>query len=476
MTQGYYEILGVPADASPEVIKRAYFTCIRKHPPEKDPAGNQRIREAYEVLRDPSRRKEYDAQSLYGDELNQLWNLYFEHKENKNHKEEAKVLKKILVISEDNSDARVKLSRSLLLDGLYEESFKVAKNLVKRKPEDSFHWYNLGFIHEVYADHLKNEDAEKSTNYNEARHLYNKAIKIDPGNHNFYIGIARCFAEESKWTNAFLWAEKAIDSHKATGSKWPDIDALFYPLEICLKSGKLEKVVIFSQNIQNKIPDEPEVKSYASQRLAKYAVDLFDSKNFKAAFNFLKSALLFDPDNEELKKFCQFLKSAKSAVDEIEPIMNDENIIWPIKGIVLSKINAELGLKTVEEMDSLSNESFENIGKFPSESIVDSIELIHSKYPGHWLILKETLMEIRKIALENMPRKKRNNATSRNGGDTATEKKNTSKTQYLDFLLLPLVLLYFVIFDLEHLFIGFLIIGFIFLSSSCIRLLLTSEF
>ena len=429
MTQGYYEILGVPTDASPEVIKRAYFTCIRKHPPEKDPAGNQRIREAYEVLKDPSRRKEYDAQSLYGEELNQLWNLYYEHNENKNYKEEAKVLKRILVISEDNSNARVKLSRSLLFDGMYAESFKVAQNLVKRKPEDSFHWYNLGYIHEVYADNLKNEDTRKELNYNEARSLYAKAIKIDPGKSNLYIAIARCFAEERKWTNAFLWAEKAIDSYKNTASKWPDIEALFYPLELCLKSGKIEKIVKFAENIQNKIPDEPEIKSYASQRLGKYAVDLFTSKNFKAAFHFLNSALLFNPENEELKKFCQFLKSANNAMDEIEPIINDENIIWPIKGIVLSKIHLELGLKTENEMEAINKEALENLGKFAPESIIDSIEVIQSNYPGHWRIISETLLKIKEIAIDHMPRKKQSNPTPRNVEITVNEKKNLNDTE-----------------------------------------------
>ena len=429
MTHGYYELLGVPKDASPEVIKRSYFACIRKYPPEKDPAGNQKIREAYEVLKDPSRRKEYDAQSLYGEELNQLWSLYYDHNENKNRKEEVKVLKRILIISEDNSDARVKLSRSLLFDGMYAESFKVAQNLIKRKPENSFNWFNLGFIHEVYADNLKNDDARKALNYNEARNFYTRAIKIDPGKSYFYIAIARSFLEERKWTEAFLWAEKAIDSYKNTASKWPDIDALFYPLELCLKSGKLEKVVVFAQNIQNNIPNEPEIMSYASQRLGKYAIDLFNTKNFKAAFYFIKSALLFNPDNEDLKGFFQFLKSANNALEEMEQIINDENIIWPIKGIVLSKIHLELGLKTKDEMETVNNEAFENIGKFEPKFIIDSIEVIQSNYPGHWRILSEILLKIKGIAIEHMRSKKQSNPTASNLENTTKEKKNLSNPE-----------------------------------------------
>ncbi len=55
MTQkyiAYYETLGLTLDASPEEIKKAYFRLVRKHSPEKDPEQFQKIREAYEALKD----------------------------------------------------------------------------------------------------------------------------------------------------------------------------------------------------------------------------------------------------------------------------------------------------------------------------------------------------------------------------------------------------------------------------------------
>jgi curved DNA-binding protein len=65
----YYEILGVPRDAKPEDIKRAYRKAARKHHPDvaqpKDRANAEEeikvVNEAYEVLRDPEKRKRYDA-------------------------------------------------------------------------------------------------------------------------------------------------------------------------------------------------------------------------------------------------------------------------------------------------------------------------------------------------------------------------------------------------------------------------------
>ena len=401
MSYGYYAVLGVSCDASPEDVKKAYYACVRKHPPEKDPSGNQKVREAYEVLKDPSQRKEYDAQSLYGEELSRLWELAQEHHENENYKEEAKALKRILIISESNSQARIKLSRCYLMDGLYGEAIKVAQSLVKRSPENSFSYFNLGFIFECYADYLQIEDNNKSINYDEARGNYNKAIKMDLGKCQYYMAVARCFAEERKWTNAFLWADKAIDSHKKTNSKWPDIDALFYPLDLCLKSGKLDKVLVFAENIQRNIPDEFESRSYASQRFCKQGFNLFNSNNYKAAFYFLKSALLFDPSNEDLKGFCTFVNSANDAMREVDLIQQDENIIWPIKSVVATSLQLELKVKTKEELDDVVDVAYESLGEFSEDAILNSIDSVESDYPGHWIIAKQSLLSIRGIVNGN---------------------------------------------------------------------------
>ncbi len=46
-----YEVLGLKAGATQTEIKKAYFSLVRKHSPEKDPDGFRRIREAYEHLK-----------------------------------------------------------------------------------------------------------------------------------------------------------------------------------------------------------------------------------------------------------------------------------------------------------------------------------------------------------------------------------------------------------------------------------------
>jgi Ca-activated chloride channel family protein len=64
--QDYYILLGIPRDASPEEIKRAYFKAAQRLHPDKNTAAGETelfmdVQQAYEMLSNPVRRAQYDA-------------------------------------------------------------------------------------------------------------------------------------------------------------------------------------------------------------------------------------------------------------------------------------------------------------------------------------------------------------------------------------------------------------------------------
>ncbi len=50
------QALGIGVEAGDEEIRAAYLRKVKEHPPERSPQEFERVRDAYELLRDPRRR------------------------------------------------------------------------------------------------------------------------------------------------------------------------------------------------------------------------------------------------------------------------------------------------------------------------------------------------------------------------------------------------------------------------------------
>ncbi|HEV3201581.1 MAG TPA: J domain-containing protein [Bryobacteraceae bacterium] len=51
-----YQQLGIPLEAGDEEIRAAYLRKVKEYPPDRAPREFEKVRDAYELLRDPRRR------------------------------------------------------------------------------------------------------------------------------------------------------------------------------------------------------------------------------------------------------------------------------------------------------------------------------------------------------------------------------------------------------------------------------------
>ena len=66
--RGYYAILGIPEDASFQEIRKSYRKLAKKYHPDRNKSSHaeetiKKINEAFEILSDKGRRKQYDLES-----------------------------------------------------------------------------------------------------------------------------------------------------------------------------------------------------------------------------------------------------------------------------------------------------------------------------------------------------------------------------------------------------------------------------
>ena len=149
----YYELLNIERGADANTIKRAYFSAVKIHSPDRDPEGFKAIRLAYETLSDQKKRGEYDSYFvLSGDMQNKLLTAREMIRENR-YNQAAEFLTKLTAddfYSEEQptlfssefpsmfyTEARRLLAETLLHMGKSGNAKKICEGILKKNPSDA---------------------------------------------------------------------------------------------------------------------------------------------------------------------------------------------------------------------------------------------------------------------------------------------------------------------------------------------------
>ena len=161
MKENYYEILEVSTKASPEIVKKAYITLVKKYHPDlqddskKEEYENKlkKINEAYEVLSDETKRKKYDLE---------LENLRHIQSEQSNLRNAGNCSPSVKKTNNINSDANEQYSNLNNTNSNYENAYnedllKKQKNLQQElEYQKQLEYARKKAYHDAYIQDLKN--------------------------------------------------------------------------------------------------------------------------------------------------------------------------------------------------------------------------------------------------------------------------------------------------------------------------------
>ncbi|HEY3425326.1 MAG TPA: DnaJ domain-containing protein [Negativicutes bacterium] len=128
--EDYYALLEIDENAAPATIKRSYIEKVRLYPPENHPAEFQKIRTAYDNLRDPKLRKEYNILRHYGESIDDLLQEAANHAINN---QTIKILERAVTIDPQHIKAHIGLAYAYIFRNkelLFHAQFYELKKLV----------------------------------------------------------------------------------------------------------------------------------------------------------------------------------------------------------------------------------------------------------------------------------------------------------------------------------------------------------
>lgn len=387
MTYEFYHVLEISPESSPEEIKRSYFGLIRKYPPQKEPDRFQSIQEAYDTLRDPKARANYDSLQQHGDQISELVKEAGDKMSEGQWKSAIPVLKKIVILLPEANAALNQLGICFTQTEDWANAFKIYQRLTSTNIDVPLYWSNYGHALKQHAESLANGKNEKKILYEQAREQFKKAIDLEPYNSEPYIEIARIYTSEKDYARALSWSERAIGADGKTD--FQDFETLFYICSIHVFSGEFERIQSVAERIISLLPEKHEdVHKYVAARFYNSGLELYqigcNNTNIvllRAASLFFKSAQKFDPNDEDTIRLKLKVENLVQAYDLVisESLEKDSQISTGFSILAGFYLSLAFNEET-ENQDEIFSKIIDVIFRNDPTSIISSIRRIKSHY------------------------------------------------------------------------------------------------
>lgn len=227
----YYEILGIDPSASSEDIRKAYVKKIREFPNQTHPDEFQKIREAYEVLKDDKSRADYDRVALDDGQYTLLLTRALDEMHKGNYDYAQELLEDMLEDYPDDPSVRNKLSECYYQQGDYHRAKQLISQLILEDPHYESYHYNLALIYQRLDEHTK------------AIKQYEKLLDMNPDESNYYLSLSGIYIGQQNYEASARVLERKLSRGKETIIDFPLLSELFFLTYLLNKSIYRKQVI-----------------------------------------------------------------------------------------------------------------------------------------------------------------------------------------------------------------------------------------
>ena len=296
-TFDHYAMLEVTATASQAELKSAYLRLVRAHTPESDPERFRLISEAYRILSNPEKRRQYDSQERLPDEVQQLiCHLMATAIEG----EDETALERIGDLCSEYPDSHaLRFSLGVALDKLERnvQAAEVFEELFNADPSSA-----------VYATWL-GDSLLKVGNHQAGVQRLKEAIVLDRDCSDAYLCLARFHSMMERDSEALNVLDRGINADGVVDVQ--DLPLFVQKVLTLAKSSNWEKLKRTATELVSAIPEsDAEARSYAASQLGPLVPIFAQAERPDLTHYALDVMRKLDPANAEIREMADGIEDA----------------------------------------------------------------------------------------------------------------------------------------------------------------------
>lgn len=367
----YYALLDVDADAAPAAIKRGYIEKIKQYPPETHPEEFQKIRKAYDNLRDTELRKQYDIVRTYGETVEDLLR---EATSRLINSQSIKLLERAVAIDPQHSKARLALAYAYIYSGKalpFTAQFNELKQVVSPDQWPEM-WSNkitmlmqVGRVDDAFDELQK----FKKANPKAVREFWDLYLEV--------YDAADCEGQ------LLIEIEAQVREIEAPAGDDIQLYAAWINLADALdEPGKLSKAQTAAQKFVKAFRNPEDVRVIVGILMEEYR-KCYEDEDFDGAKMFIDLALAADKNNKELQQASIRIQMLNSMMNEVERATYDKKLFPLVLMDAIRWIAEEFQVleDVLEEMECVFSDDFIEELQEMAEEYAAGIIYLKKKFP-----------------------------------------------------------------------------------------------